>query len=157
MRWNWRAAPALDVRIDWTQGAAAAGRAELAAAGLVTGASGRNWAGYGAAVELPAGFDPVAKALLTDPQTSGGLLVSCAPATADEVLAVFRRHGFDEAAVIGEIGPPAQGRGSSCAACHPGLTASARPVDARTVRGRLLESGMTSHWGTATSARTHCA
>ena len=47
----------------------------------------------------------MAKALLTDPQTSGGLLVSCAAATADEVLAIFRRHGFAEAAVIGEIGP----------------------------------------------------
>ena len=36
------------VAIDWAQGAAAAGVRELAAQGMVTGASGRNWAGYGA-------------------------------------------------------------------------------------------------------------
>jgi selenide, water dikinase len=41
--------------------------------------------------------------LLTDPQTSGGLLVSCAPASVDEVLAVFRRHGFADAAIIGRM------------------------------------------------------
>ena len=42
------------------------------------------------------------QALLTDPQTSGGLLVSCTPASVDKVLDVFRRHGFGQAAVIGE-------------------------------------------------------
>ena len=40
---------------------------------------------------------------LFDPQTSGGLLVSCTPDSVDAVLAVFRRHGFDSAAVIGEV------------------------------------------------------
>ena len=69
----------------------------------VTGASGRNWAGYGADVTLPQGFAAADKALLSDPQTSGGLLVSCAPETVPEVLALFRRHGFDDAAVIGEV------------------------------------------------------
>jgi selenide,water dikinase len=43
------------------------------------------------------------KALLTDPQTSGGLLVSCAPAALDEVRAIFHRHGFEQAAVVGSI------------------------------------------------------
>ncbi|MFC5496000.1 selenide, water dikinase SelD [Caenimonas terrae] len=99
----------LAVRIDWARVPLLAGVAELAAAGHVTGASGRNWAGYGAEVGLPAGFDPTAKALLTDPQTSGGLLVSCAPAAVDEVLAVFKRHGFDAAAVIGEVTAPGAG------------------------------------------------
>jgi selenide,water dikinase len=91
----------LGVEIEWSRVPLLAGVAELAAAGHVTGASGRNWDGYGAEVGLPAGFAPTAKALLTDPQTSGGLLVSCAPAAVDQVLAVFRRHGFDAAAVIG--------------------------------------------------------
>jgi selenide,water dikinase len=40
---------------------------------------------------------------LTDPQTSGGLLVACAPECAAEVLAVFRRAGFREAARIGGL------------------------------------------------------
>ena len=99
----------LGVRIDWARVPLLAGVNELAAAGHVTGASGRNWIGYGEEVALPAGFDATARALLTDPQTSGGLLVSCAPEAADTVLAVFRRHGFDAAAVIGEITPGGSG------------------------------------------------
>lgn len=98
----------LSVTIDWSGVPLLPGVRELAAQGHVTGASGRNWAGYGAEVDLPAGFDPVDRALLTDPQTSGGLLVSCAAASVDAVLAVFRRQGFEAAAVIGRVhaGPP---------------------------------------------------
>jgi len=92
-----------EVRIAWSQVPLLSGVRELAAQGFVTGASGRNWAGYGGDVRLPDGFAPEHRALLTDPQTSGGLLVSCTPAAVDEVLAVFRRHGFDGAAVIGEV------------------------------------------------------
>jgi selenide,water dikinase len=70
----------------------------------VTGASGRNWTGYGQDVLLPADFAAPDQALLTDPQTSGGLLVSCAPAALEAVLAVFRQHGFGAAGVIGRVG-----------------------------------------------------
>lgn len=76
---------------------------ELAHEGHVTGASGRNWTGYGHDVTLAPGTTAVERALLTDPQTSGGLLVACAPDATDEVLAIFRNDGFDRAAVIGEI------------------------------------------------------
>jgi selenide, water dikinase len=81
---------------------------ELAREGFVTGASGRNWAGYGSEVDLPAAATDVDRALLADPQTSGGLLVACAPEAADEVLALFRVEGFDRAAVVGAMtaGPP---------------------------------------------------
>ena len=75
----------------------------LAQGGFVTGASGRNWAGYGQDVGLPADFAAEDRALLTDPQTSGGLLVSCDPASVDEVLALFAREGFGDAAVIGRM------------------------------------------------------
>ncbi|HSB22502.1 MAG TPA: selenide, water dikinase SelD [Burkholderiaceae bacterium] len=93
------------VRVDWARVPPLGRARELAAAGFVTGASGRNWAGYGADVELPAKFAAEDKALLTDPQTSGGLLVSCAPAAVGPVLDVFRRHGFAAAAEIGEVLP----------------------------------------------------
>src|SRR3954464_13724419 len=92
----------LSVAIDWARVPVLEGVRGLAQAGFVTGASGRNWAGYGADVALPAGFADAEKALLTDPQTSGGLLVSCTRESVDEVLEVFRRHGFGHAAVIGE-------------------------------------------------------
>jgi selenide,water dikinase len=94
---------ALGVRIEWARVPLLAGVRELAVQGMVTGASGRNWDGYGSDVSLPAGFAAADRALLTDPQTSGGLLVSCAPRAAAEVLALFRRHGFDAAAVVGDI------------------------------------------------------
>ena len=92
-----------DVAIDWPTVPLLAGARELAARGFVTGASGRNWASYGDEVVLPADFAAEDKALLTDPQTSGGLIVACDPAATDAVLETFRRHGFAEAAVIGEV------------------------------------------------------
>jgi len=82
---------------------------EFVEAGHVTGASGRNWDSYGASVQLASGIDEVAKALLTDPQTSGGLLVSCTPETVTEVLSVFLQQGFSHVSVIGEIGEGAPG------------------------------------------------
>ncbi len=82
-----------------------AGVRDLAARGFVTGASGRNWAGYGHDVALPSGFASEDQALLTDPQTSGGLLVSCDPSALDQVLATFRQHGFEAAAVAGRVLP----------------------------------------------------
>ena len=54
--------------------------AMLAEKGFVTGASHRNWASYGESVALPSGLPEWKRHLLADPQTSGGLLVSCAPA-----------------------------------------------------------------------------
>ena len=76
---------------------------DLAAQGMVTGASARNWDSYGAEVTLPAGIGAAHKALLSDPQTSGGLLVACAPEAASEVLACFENHGFIAACQIGEM------------------------------------------------------
>ncbi len=91
------------VEIDWASVPLLTGVRELALQGMVTGASARNWSGYGHDIALPADFAPVDQALLCDPQTSGGLLVSCAPEAVDAVLEVFRRHGFEGAARIGEI------------------------------------------------------
>jgi len=75
----------------------------LATAGYITGASARNWMAYGADVALDATITTTQRALLTDPQTSGGLLVACRPETVDEVLQVFRAEGFGAAAVIGRL------------------------------------------------------
>jgi selenide, water dikinase len=69
--------------------------------GVATGASERNWKGYGHEVVLPADFPEWKRKLLSDPQTSGGLLVSCAPDAVDSVLAEFKEQGFAEAALIG--------------------------------------------------------
>ncbi|HUN91981.1 MAG TPA: selenide, water dikinase SelD [Burkholderiaceae bacterium] len=92
------------IEIDWPAVPLLPGARELAEKGFITGASGRNWAGYGRDVTLPAGFAAVDQALLTDPQTSGGLLVACDAGAVAPVRAVFARHGFDAAAVVGRVG-----------------------------------------------------
>ena len=82
--------------------------AAFAREGCVTGASGRNWASYGADAALGAALGRPERDLLTDPQTSGGLLVACAADERDGVLEIFAREGFADAAVIGcfEAGAP---------------------------------------------------
>jgi selenide, water dikinase len=76
---------------------------ELLAQGFYTGASTRNWEAYGHDVALAASLKEQAQNLLTDPQTSGGLLACVAPGAVDEVLAKFRADGFTQACVIGEM------------------------------------------------------
>ena len=76
---------------------------EMARAGLVTGASARNWASYGADVRFVPNTVETVKAVLCDPQTSGGLLVACAEGAVDEVIGIFRANGCDLAARIGHM------------------------------------------------------
>jgi len=75
----------------------------LLQAGFFTGASARNWASYGAEVVLPDRFDDWRRRLLTDPQTSGGLLVSCDGAAALEICARIREGGDSRAAIVGSV------------------------------------------------------
>jgi selenide,water dikinase len=84
------------------------GAEALAQAGVRTGASVRNWASYGAEVEGADDLPEHERDLLTDPQTSGGLLIAVAPDQAAAVLELVRRDGFARAAVIGRMaaGPP---------------------------------------------------
>ena len=91
------------IAIDWAAVPFLTGARELAARGFVTGASARNWDGFGGDVVLPGQFTENDRALLCDPQTSGGLLVSCAPSALEAVLACFSGHGFDQAKVIGVV------------------------------------------------------
>jgi len=69
--------------------------------GVATGASDRNWKGYGHEVKFEG--DDWKRKLLSDPQTSGGLLVSCAADAVPQVLQEFKKRGFDQAAVIGKL------------------------------------------------------
>jgi selenide, water dikinase len=94
--------------LHWDRVPLLSGVAALVRDGFKTGASGRNWAGYGRLVNLGSRGD-VERAILTDPQTSGGLLVACTPEAVDEVLAIFRAEGFERAAIIGEFSAGAPG------------------------------------------------
>jgi selenide,water dikinase len=83
--------PLISEAVDWAK------------QGTKTGATDRNWKGYGNDVRLPAGAPDWQRSIVTDPQTSGGLLVACAPESEKEVLAAFSKHGFAEARRIGHL------------------------------------------------------
>lgn len=76
---------------------------QLAQQGYSTGAADRNWNSYGAEVDLPEDFPEWQRKLLCDPQTSGGLLVACAPQAVDDVLRAFHAEDFTDACVIGRM------------------------------------------------------
>lgn len=76
-----------------------AGVRDLLEAGVRTGASARNWASYGDEVETPDGLEPWRRDLLTDPQTSGGLLIAAAPEAMEGLQALARTEGFSADAV----------------------------------------------------------
>jgi selenide, water dikinase len=79
------------------------GALALAQSGIVTGASARNWRSYGQDVQLAPHLDAPLQAVLTDPQTSGGLLLACDPGEWPKVQATFTRLGFAHTAVIGRM------------------------------------------------------
>jgi selenide,water dikinase len=75
----------------------------LVQAGYSTGASTRNWASYAEAVVLPEGIADWRRRLLTDPQTSGGLLVACDAGAAPALLARIREGGDPQACIVGGV------------------------------------------------------
>jgi selenide,water dikinase len=93
----------LGARIDMSKIPLLPAVEDLATQGYITGASSRNWAAYGVDVELSTQITPAQRALLTDPQTSGGLLIACAPDEVDHVIQTFHAAGFADATVIGEM------------------------------------------------------
>ena len=93
----------LTAQIDWQQVPLLSHVQDLADQGVITGASDRNWQSYGSQVHLPKQFSPAQQALLTDPQTSGGLLVSCSADAVSAVIEIFKQHGFTSACVIGKM------------------------------------------------------
>ena len=95
---------ACTAHIDWSQVPLLSNVQALADDGIITGASERNWQSYGSEVALPASFTSAQQALLTDPQTSGGLLVSCSADSVQVVLEIFNQHHFLGARVIGQMG-----------------------------------------------------
>jgi selenide,water dikinase len=82
---------------------------DLAKAGVRTGASGRNWASYGALVRCAEEFPDWRRDILCDPQTSGGLLIAVDPTAVATTLEMLNARGFDRSAVVGRLKPgPAQ-------------------------------------------------
>jgi selenide,water dikinase len=91
----------IGARIAWDRLPVFPAALRLAEAGVGTGASTRNWDSYGHEVDLPAGMSGWQRTLLCDPQTSGGLLIACAPDGVDVTLELLRERGFAHASAIG--------------------------------------------------------
>jgi selenide, water dikinase len=81
----------------------------LVQTGFVTGASKRNWASYGEGVVLPEGFPEWRRDLLADPQTSGGLLVSCKVDRAEAIRDMIEGAGYPRASIVGRVADGAPG------------------------------------------------
>jgi selenide,water dikinase len=75
----------------------------LVESGYVTGASGRNWASYGDGIVLPRNAPDWQRTLLTDPQTSGGLLVACSPERAEAICTSIEAAGYPLTRIIGSV------------------------------------------------------
>ncbi|MDP3620510.1 MAG: selenide, water dikinase SelD [Polynucleobacter sp.] len=95
----------LEAKLEWDAIPVVQEAVQLVQADIFTGASTRNWAGYGNEVKLASHLGIWQQNLLTDPQTSGGLLVSCAPEAEAEVLAILQAGGFASAKKIGHFAP----------------------------------------------------
>jgi selenide,water dikinase len=93
----------LTAQIDASAAPLLPGVETLARDGVRTGASTRNWDSYGDSVVLPDGFEPWRCDLLTDPQTSGGLLIAADPSSAEAILAQARSAGFPQSAIVGRL------------------------------------------------------
>jgi len=93
----------LGIRIRMADVPLLPGAAALAARGITTGAAGRNWESYGAEIRGVDGVSAAERVLLTDPQTSGGLLIAVSEPACAELLSSLRAAGLGQAAVIGEM------------------------------------------------------
>ena len=102
----------LEAKLEWDAIPVVQEAVTLVQADIFTGASTRNWVGYGHEVKLGSHLGLWQQNLLTDPQTSGGLLISCAPEAEQEVLAILQAGDFMSAKKIGHF---AEGSGLSVA------------------------------------------
>jgi selenide,water dikinase len=102
----------LEAKLEWDAIPVVQEAVKLVQADIFTGASTRNWVGYGHEVKLGDKLGLWQQNLLTDPQTSGGLLISCAPEVEQEVLAILQAGDFMSAKKIGHF---AEGSGLSVA------------------------------------------
>lgn len=93
----------LAATLDWDKLPILPHALEYAKKGYNTGAANRNWASFGDDVSVPDDMDQWKLNLLTDPQTSGGLMVSCPPDRADAVVKLFHDQGYGHATIIGDM------------------------------------------------------
>jgi len=93
----------LGIEIDAAAPALLADALALVRDRVRTGASARNWASYGGDVRREGPLADWRRDLLTDPQTSGGLLIAVAPDHAETLLQLAHTQGFNCARIVGRV------------------------------------------------------
>ena len=93
----------LTATLNWDELPILPSALEYAKQGYNTGAANRNWASFGKNITIPETMEQWQKNMLTDPQTSGGLMVSCPPERADEIITLFHAQGYSFAKQIGSM------------------------------------------------------
>ena len=93
----------LSAKINWDHIPILPSAITYAQKGYKTGAGNRMLEGYKGDFTATISIEDWQKNLLVDPQTSGGLLVSCSKNIANDVLDLFQRSGFDHASIIGNM------------------------------------------------------
>jgi selenide, water dikinase len=95
--------PAVSLEIDHRAVTLLPGALDAARAGMLPGGLKNNREFIGDCVGFAGGVDEEHRALLHDPQTSGGLLIAIAPDDADEALRSLRDHGVSATRIGGVL------------------------------------------------------
>jgi len=98
------AIPAVSLEVRHDSVPLLAGALEAAREGMIPGGLKNNRDFIGDCVRFAAGIPEENRALLFDPQTSGGLLIAVAPDASDKALAILQKHGV-AAKRIGRVLP----------------------------------------------------
>jgi selenide, water dikinase len=93
----------LSAQIQWDSIPVITEAVKLVKEDIFTGASPRNWLGYGHEIQMGSHLHAWQQNLFSDPQTSGGLLISCSPKATEHVLEILRADGFMQAQKIGHF------------------------------------------------------
>ena len=93
----------LSAQIQWDSIPVITEAVKLVKEDIFTGASPRNWLGYGHEIQMGSHLHAWQQNLFSDPQTSGGLLISCSPEATEQVLEILRTDGFMQAQKIGHF------------------------------------------------------
>ena len=70
---------------------------------IFTGASSRNWNSYKKYISKNSKVEQIKKIILSDPQTSGGLLLSCKKQNSKKILKILKSRRFKSSTIIGSI------------------------------------------------------
>ena len=90
-------------RISWSKVPLLPGTWELAEEGVAPGGTHRNLASLGDLVQWDESLSEGVKVVLSDAQTSGGLLMSVPPEKLESLMQELEKHGVSGTATIGEV------------------------------------------------------